>query len=290
VTVLIERYGGVLGGILGSTPSLIIVACIGFVLELYDDPQGFAEAIFSIPTGTTISCIFLYTWRVLPPIMPSHWTTKIKLLVMVISSFSVWFLLAIIYVFGVDAIYYAYDVPNIYIWLGLSALVIHMVFAPILVFFSPSRAPAGRHKVKPVVIFMRGLLGCLIIFVAVMLTIVDETAAGLASAFPTIFSTTMISLWISQDAAVPLGAIGPLLIGCTSVPMFSCLFYGFVVLFKPIISNMIWVIVISTLLAYIVAVLFCTIPAFLIIRCRSNYVDNSTEEDETTALLQRLKK
>src|SRR5690606_6179878 len=41
--------------------------------------------------------------------------------------------------------------------------------------------------------------------------------AGMASVFPAIFLTTMVSLWLAQGEAVPLGAVGPMILGSTSI-------------------------------------------------------------------------
>ena len=45
--------------------------------------------------------------------------------------------------------------------------------------------------------------------------------AGIASVFPAIFLTTMVSVWISQGEAVQAGAIGPLMLGSASVSLYA---------------------------------------------------------------------
>ena len=45
--------------------------------------------------------------------------------------------------------------------------------------------------------------------------------AGLASVFPAIFLTTMVALWLAQGADVPTGAAGPMMLGGSSVAMYS---------------------------------------------------------------------
>ena len=44
--------------------------------------------------------------------------------------------------------------------------------------------------------------------------------AGLASVFPAIFLTTMVALWLAQGAE-PTGAAGPMMLGGSSVAMYS---------------------------------------------------------------------
>ena len=48
--------------------------------------------------------------------------------------------------------------------------------------------------------------------------------AGLASTFPAIFLTTMVSLWISQGQAVTQGAAGPMMLGGLAVVGYSMMY------------------------------------------------------------------
>jgi hypothetical protein len=45
----------------------------------------------------------------------------------------------------------------------------------------------------------------------------------MASVFPVIFLTTMVSLWLSQGEAVQSGAVGPMMLGSTAVSAFALL-------------------------------------------------------------------
>ena len=47
--------------------------------------------------------------------------------------------------------------------------------------------------------------------------------SGIASIFPAIYLTTMASLWLGQGEAVPAGAVGPMMLGSTSVGAFALL-------------------------------------------------------------------
>ena len=70
----------------------------------------------------------------------------------------------------------------------------------------------------------RGLLAAGAIGAAVFLAAVGgPLAAGVAAVFPAIFLTTMVSLWVSQGEAVQAGAVGPMMLGSTSVAVFCVL-------------------------------------------------------------------
>jgi len=203
-------------------------------------------------------------------------------------SFVIWFCLAFVAIFGIDEIRITFKTENIEAWIGLTCLTVHMILGPVLIFLSPAQAPAGKQKVKAWHLVMRGILASLAIFTSLMLTLVDDTAAGMATGFPAVFSTTMISLWLSQDSSVPLGAVGPLIVGSSAVPMYACLFYGFVVLLKPRME-MVWTIVIATLVSYVGAVISCSLPAYYIIRCGNKEEEVDFVEDETTAMMYKIK-
>jgi len=164
-----------------------------------------------------------------------------------------------------------------------------MVFGPMLFFLAPADAPSGKHKIGYLTMFMRGLLAAISISIGVFLTEVDETAAGIATTFPAIFTTTMISLWISQDSAVSVGAVGPLLMGSVSVSMYSCLFFTFTKLMKPLLPE-IPLIIVSCLLAYMGALIGGSLPSFFLIRCRrARNRNNTLVEDETTTMMHSTK-
>jgi hypothetical protein len=85
-------------------------------------------------------------------------------------------------------------------------------------------APAGRRRVGPLVLAARGLLAAGAIGGAVWLAAVGGAlAAGMAAVFPAIFLTSMVSLWLSQGEAVQAGAVGPMMLGSTSVAVFALL-------------------------------------------------------------------
>ena len=78
--------------------------------------------------------------------------------------------------------------------------------------------------------------------------------AGVAAVFPAIFMTTLCSLWISHGESVGAGAIGPLMLGGTSVSAYS----WFAAWWIPIMG-----IVAGSAAAWFVAVLVVTVPAWM---------------------------
>ncbi len=88
--------------------------------------------------------------------------------------------------------------------------------------WKPRPAPKGTNSVTKFVLAMRGLAAASAIGVAVYLSSLGyPIIAGLAAVFPAIFLTTMVALWIAQGADVPTGAAGPMMLGGSSVSVYS---------------------------------------------------------------------
>ena len=86
----------------------------------------------------------------------------------------------------------------------------------------PIKAPKGKNSVTKQVLLMRGLAAATAIGIAVQFASMGlPIIAGLASVFPAIFLTTMVALWVAQGADVPTGAAGPMMLGGSSVGMYS---------------------------------------------------------------------
>ena len=65
VTLAIERWGGLTGGLLGTMPSTIVPAAAGIYLA--GDQVLLNQSLSIIPLGMLINGIFLAVWIYLPP-------------------------------------------------------------------------------------------------------------------------------------------------------------------------------------------------------------------------------
>ena len=64
VTVAIEKWGGLVGGLLGTAPSTIVPAAAGMYLAGGEDALLASMAI--VPLGMVLNALFLGAWLVLP--------------------------------------------------------------------------------------------------------------------------------------------------------------------------------------------------------------------------------
>ena len=72
VTIAIERWGGLTGGLLGTMPSTIVPAA-AFIWLAEPTDAAFQPAMGMVPLGMLLNAIFLWMWRVVPSKIP-HWT------------------------------------------------------------------------------------------------------------------------------------------------------------------------------------------------------------------------
>ncbi len=211
-TMAIERWGGRVGGLLATLPTTIVPASLGILAES-SSVVDFRLAMYAVPVGMFVDALFLWTWRVVPPRLPAA-RIEIRLGVMLCLALLVWAVGALL---GTAALARtpSREAFAVAITVGIAIFgVFSCVAAP------PS--PAGSRKVGVGALLSRGALAAAAVGLAVWLAgLGNPLLAGIASVFPAIFLTTMVSLWISQGESVPVGAVGPMILGSTSVAAFA---------------------------------------------------------------------
>lgn len=143
------------------------------------------------------------------------------------------------------------------LYLGISCLVIHLIFGVLTLFLSPSTSPKGNNKPSPWVYLIRGSAATTTIFLGSIVARTQPSLGGFVSCFPVIYLTTMIGVWVSQGDKVAAGAAGPMVLGGLSVSIFA---FAYGVLF----SHFGWLS--SAIMAYLIAVLGWSIPLAFFLR------------------------
>ena len=78
-------------------------------------------------------------------------------------------------------------------------------------------------------------------------------ASGVVSIFPAIFLTTMVALTLAQGAQVQAGAVGPMMLGSSSVAAFALLA---ALLFEPLGPEL------GALMSWVGSLLLASVPAW----------------------------
>ncbi len=207
VTIAIEKWGGVAGGVFGTVPTTIIPAAAGIVVS----GGELDTAMAVIPWGMLLNGIFLLLWVVLPDRFGLElWGTTA-------ASLAIWILLAA-GMLKLTSLTLEVVSPQVMGGIGTVLLMaLGIVFN-----FKPRAAPKGSKKVTKAVLAMRGIAAALAIGVCVYVSELGyPILAGIAAVFPAIFLTSMVALWLAQGSDVPRGAAGPMMLGGASVSIYS---------------------------------------------------------------------
>ena len=214
-TVAIERLGGKYGGILASIPTTIIPASIGFWLTA-ESQSDFQDSLYIVPVGMLINALFLLLWRVIPPKLPNI-GLKSQLFLMALIGLSGW---AICAALCIGALQLKLISPALEGSLSFALAILLGLWAT----SNAPPTPKGTQKVSIVMLFSRGALAAFAVGFAVFLSSLGiAILAGMASVFPAIFLTTMVSVWLAQGHSVQAGAVGPMMLGSSSVSGYALL-------------------------------------------------------------------
>ncbi len=247
VTVAIERWGGRVGGLLGTLPTTIVPASLGIAVQT--DAAGLADAMYAVPAGMLLNAGFLWLWRALPERLPEGPLGR-RLALMTTLSLLAWFVGAAALTVSLQALG---EVAGALRGAGLLATAA-ILGVGVLACLRERPAPRGTRRVGPAALLARGLLAGLAIATAVWVThIGGPLAAGVASVFPAIFVTTMVSLWMAQGEAVPAGAVGPMMLGSSAVASYAL----FAAWLLPLLGG-----AVGAPLAWGAAVLTTTVPSW----------------------------
>ncbi|MBL6891550.1 MAG: hypothetical protein ISR22_05825 [Candidatus Poseidoniaceae archaeon] len=249
VTLAIERFGGLVGGVLGTIPSTIIPAAAGFYH--IDGKEGLLSSMSIVPLAMMVNGLFLSVWIILPKYVSDK---KTPLLFTTIASLFTWALFAYIALSIAD---YSVSVDISPATLGVLGLVC-LILVSIFFNIKTRPSPKGDNKVPILILSIRGVAAAIAIGSALILAQIGQPlVAGLAGAFPAIFLTSMVALWISQGVTVPQGAAAPMMLGGASVAV-----YALVVMWS--IPG--YGILLGSVIAWILSVGLWSIPAFLLLR------------------------
>ena len=213
VTVAIEKFGGIIGGVLGTIPSTIIPAAAG--VYSIDGTESLRDSMSMVPSGMLMNGIFLSVWIYFPHYIKQE---KLKLISTTIFALAVWLALAI-FSLKVVELSPIQDLGNFII--GLIGFILLVLFS-VLLNLNSIAAPKGENKVPLLILGCRGIAAALAIgFCLILAKQGLPLVAGLVSAFPAIFLTSMVALWLSQGSKVPQGAAAPMMLGGASVSVYA---------------------------------------------------------------------
>ncbi|KAI9179056.1 hypothetical protein H9P43_005718 [Blastocladiella emersonii ATCC 22665] len=247
VAFAIERFGGVVGGLLGSMPTNIIPPATGIWLQFNmagsgrdGGPAYLTAAGVQEYQRAMVSVVFGMLLNHLPGLLQSRFPSlslRQLLAAVVAIAISAWLAAAVALVAILNAVNprpvldksggpWTPDLPAIPSSLASSYTAALLVTGFMLAVggwagWTSPPAPRGKSRVPLTTMLFRGALAATAVATAVLLGQVSSYAAGIAAPFPAIFMSTLVGVWLTSGAAVSGGAIAPLLLGASSNALFA---------------------------------------------------------------------
>ncbi|ORZ40617.1 hypothetical protein BCR44DRAFT_131248 [Catenaria anguillulae PL171] len=211
VSLAIERFGGIVGGLLGSLPLNVIPPALGLWLQFrfqgspFHDPfltatglENFQRGLISIIGGMLLNVPFLLMWQHLPSFIGTRfpsWAPSRVLAAVLVISISCWILLAIGIVSllsslnpqalatGNAAPISAPVLPEhlVALYGAAAAITAAMIIVGVIVGWSSPPAPKGKASVPFPQLLLRGCLAACAIGASVALGQVSSYAAVTAA-------------------------------------------------------------------------------------------------------------
>lgn len=229
ITVIAERYGTKIGGIIGTLPHTIVVA---FLFIAFNKGIDFASLSVSIvPAEIGINIVFLLVFAIL---------AHRSIITATAASLIIWTILT--------SILFISDLNNIYI-----SIAIYIIIAALSLLFLEKYkkiSSTGRVTVHytPIKILIRGVLAGTIIAVAILLSNIGPVLSGIFSVFPAILLSTMI-ISVTEHGPRFAGGIGKAMIfGSPSVISYAVAIH-FLYPYYGIVNGTIMAYLISVIIA-----------------------------------------
>lgn len=173
ITIIAEKYGTKVGGIIGTLPTTIIVAYV--FIALNQGVKFASDSVAVVPAEMGVNLVFICVFAIL-----AYRSTLVALA----ASFFVWIILSGILLF----------LDMHYIYASLVIFTVSMIFTFVVLEKKFKIKSQGKRVVHytPVKILLRGILTGAIITISVLLSNFGEVLSGIFVVFPAILSSTMI--------------------------------------------------------------------------------------------------
>lgn len=246
-SLMIEKLGGKLGGILATVPTSAVPSMVGF----WTAQANFDQAAGFTPVGMLANCTFLLSWKYYPRYVPAHLSVTSRVAILSAASLTTWLLCGSLLIFGLAPLARAAHLsPQL---LGFACSAIHISIG-LAITYRPPPAPRGGSKVPLSTLLLRGVVATIIITCAIIIgKVANGYIASLASIAPIVFLTSMIATSVSQGDDVRDGAIGPMLLGSSSVGLYCNVATVFFRLIGPYFGSAV---------CWVIAVFCVNVPAF----------------------------
>jgi len=218
ITIVAEKYGTKIGGILGTLPTTIIVAFVFIALNKGVDFASRSVAVVPAEMGINL-------WFLLIFVIFAH----SSLITALTNSFIIWAVLSTI-------LYYT-DLTNIYISFVIFAISMITTFLILEKIIKVKSQDKVKVKYTLPKIFFRGVLTGVVIMVSVLLANIGEVLSGIFSVFPVILTSTMVITYREHGADFSAGIAKSMIFGCWSVMSYAVVIHFLYPLYGILIGS-----------------------------------------------------
>jgi len=207
-----ERFGGLMGAIISTTPFPNIVYSTVYILTL--DPDAVVNSWWNVGFAYLSTCIAFFALKIAAEQSTIYSThhKKRRVALFLLLWFVCWISVAVIF-----QIIRVRSSPSILPTLSVISFAVAFVIALIGAFVLPRKAPAAKAKTGRKILFLRMFCGFCMALLVVGISKLDPSIGGVLSGFPIIGFVSIGSLWFTsveaQNDDLALGMVGPLLVG-----------------------------------------------------------------------------
>lgn len=267
-TVFIETMGGSFGAVIASSPSTIVVFGVATAVTSASHVD-IVTTLYMSAVGLLGDALFLWLWRILPPTQFIRVVGGrfVQAALMTAISLGFWMAFAIAMIFAIEPLL-AHGVPSraigVFFW---SLNVLLGLYTVIFCYIAPL---PGTHKAPCIAYASRFLLGALCIGAAVGISSINIVAGGVGSMFPNTFLVSMLTLCLSHGHALPQSAVGPLILGSVSSPVFAAVMAELLPTMQRVTRSSAGGIAVSALIAELAAIIGVSLPVYRVVGWRKH--------------------
>ena len=209
IAKLIELFGGAIGSVIGTVPSIILPASYIIMTNSALSETEILESLLGCSYGVfSTGLLFVPSWKWVPGCLPKKWKKGPRIAASTIITVAIWLIGTIVIMVLEEWV----EKIGVSMFAYCLFLMVFAFICTIFLCWTLPPTPAGTNRVHWYVHLARGVASAICIFCSGVLSQTGlGVAAGAMATFPAVICTTIVSVSIAQSPEVITGALGPLI-------------------------------------------------------------------------------
>ncbi|CAE7497032.1 unnamed protein product [Symbiodinium natans] len=236
ITAAVERFGGVVGGVLGTVPHVAVVASVGFILQT-TRRVDFEIAMLGMPLGmlsNSLLCSILRlvtSWPRLQRLLPSR--SGLRMAVAMVIGLSCYAASVALAILGFKPDTRPLEVVRV---VAVCAWLCELLLGLGLLQLPTSTATGKRPRSGSAILAGRGAATFCVFLSAMLLADSVPALAGIIANVPIVSVAVIMILWMSQGEDVAMGCLAPMVLGMLSPSAYAMLASQLMLLWHPAVG------------------------------------------------------